>query len=144
MKTYLTEVPRAFMKFDAMDVDEAKVVVLDEMNKIVNSPATIIEDVTGKPFPTAEEARSSKNKGLAVRIANVVGQSININKVTGGRAFLGMGGADILINDELCKSLSLSDASAVDTKSTYLSLGRHLDTLSAAGGRTVNEEKVVV
>jgi hypothetical protein len=130
MKTYIADIPRSIIQADALDTDEFKTYALSEVGKLLDSPAVAIQDITGKTMPSSAEARVSKSKDLDVKLVNMRDIGVNITKATGAVTFLGVGDTDVVFNVDACKTLSLSDESAMIGKSGFLSFSKYLSNLS--------------
>ena len=129
MKTFIAELPRTFIGAEAVNQEEFKTIMKDELEKLVEGKDVTIEDISNIAIPNEDEARKSKSKSLLVKTINLISASKNISKATGGIAFLGPNGADVLFNKDICKTLSLVDLDSM-SDAGFFSLGKHLTSLS--------------
>lgn len=108
MKKYVTEIPRYVAVIEATDEEECKEYLADEVRSLIDSSLVTIEDITGKEAPSAIEAAKSRTRNLLNKGVNIVETSRNITKVTGGTAYLGVGGADVVFNKDAANFFSIT------------------------------------
>lgn len=100
LERYICEVPRYFAIADATSEEELKTYVADELRQLLDTPAVKIEKLTAASAPTVAEATKSRSRSIVNNVVHLVDTGKHITKVTGGTAFLGVGGADILFNKD--------------------------------------------
>lgn len=123
MMKFVAEVPRFFTEITAEDLNAAKAELMVQAQNVVKQGA-VIEDVTNKTMPSPKEALTARDDSLLSKIVNIFATGKSITDATGGTAFLGIGGGDVMFGADLCKSLGITD----EVKpSMFLSFGGYLD-----------------
>lgn len=130
-KKFLCEVPRMFSEITAEDLAAAKNKLAEEAG-IVARKYAVLEDISGKEYPSAKEASSSDSDTLLNRIVNVFESGKSVTSVTGHTAFLGIGGGDIVFNSSLSHALGIVEEDEIKAD-VFVSFGGFLaDSLKVA------------